>query len=437
MRAVTRTLLVCFWLSCCVPALIAGDSQSSTQNSPAEGSGPVAAEEAPTATVSGGNPSARLKVVFKQGKLAILANGCSLDEILRAVHQLTGATIEALPEVAGDRVVAQIGPGDPSLVLADLLDRSGVNFIIQGGRIKAIRRVIVMPVPVQAPPAGTDAVAVEPAAEVTEASAAPAVKAEPEKSPAETKNENAGEEKAAASASVADEKAAAIAAPDSASATNPDTNVASAGDGTKTQTDGTATTPADSPANPVAGNPAATPAEAAANGPPNDAATAPTDTVAAASTSDAPGADGSQSVATSPDDAAAQSADQNSPPPQVATLPDAIVSGFPSGSSASSSGGGFVGGNGSGSSPLVPDVTLPPVEQPAQNTVPAKETQPASGSNLSIPGIPQEILNQICQLYGGSCAQVQQEINNAPPPPQQVTCQRVVNVQTGSGHCAN
>jgi hypothetical protein len=77
-------------------------------------------------------PAAPPKVTYEDGMLAIAAQNATLGEILRDVHQLTGATIDIPPSGANERVVVQLGPGAPRDVLAALLNGTSFNYVMMG-----------------------------------------------------------------------------------------------------------------------------------------------------------------------------------------------------------------------------------------------------------------------------------------------------------------
>jgi hypothetical protein len=73
----------------------------------------------------------RPEVLFQNGRLSISASNTGLDEILRDVHKLTGATIEA-PANLRIRVTLSVGPGPASRILAELFERAYLNYVIAG-----------------------------------------------------------------------------------------------------------------------------------------------------------------------------------------------------------------------------------------------------------------------------------------------------------------
>jgi hypothetical protein len=76
-------------------------------------------------------PAAPPKVTYQNGLLTIVAQNSTLGDILRAVHKLTGASIDA-PTNPTERVVTRLGPGAPRDVLATLLNGSSYNYVMLG-----------------------------------------------------------------------------------------------------------------------------------------------------------------------------------------------------------------------------------------------------------------------------------------------------------------
>jgi hypothetical protein len=75
-------------------------------------------------------PSKPVEVSFRNGLLAIKANKATFAEVLSAVKQRTGADIEIPAGADQERIVADIGPGQPQEVIASLLNGSSFNFMI-------------------------------------------------------------------------------------------------------------------------------------------------------------------------------------------------------------------------------------------------------------------------------------------------------------------
>jgi hypothetical protein len=89
-------------------------------------------------------PASQPDVQFRQGQLMIMASNATLGDILRAVHQETGATVDVPPN-ATERVVGQFGPGPARDVLTSLLNGSHFNYVLLGAADNptALDRVIL------------------------------------------------------------------------------------------------------------------------------------------------------------------------------------------------------------------------------------------------------------------------------------------------------
>lgn len=71
-------------------------------------------------------------VSYQSGQLTIQSKNATLAQVLRSVQSKTGATFEIPSSANNERVVAQLGPGTPSDVLATLLRGSKFDYIILG-----------------------------------------------------------------------------------------------------------------------------------------------------------------------------------------------------------------------------------------------------------------------------------------------------------------
>jgi len=71
-------------------------------------------------------------VQFGNGLLAIHARNATLSEVLFQIQKGTGAEIAIPAGTEQDRVSADFGPGTPSDVMAQLLNGSGLNFVVVG-----------------------------------------------------------------------------------------------------------------------------------------------------------------------------------------------------------------------------------------------------------------------------------------------------------------
>lgn len=73
-------------------------------------------------------PPVEPQVKYENGQLTIDAANSTLEDILRAVRQQTGAQIE-VPE-ARERVVTHLGPGPLTKIMAQLLNGSRFNYVL-------------------------------------------------------------------------------------------------------------------------------------------------------------------------------------------------------------------------------------------------------------------------------------------------------------------
>jgi hypothetical protein len=76
-------------------------------------------------------PATPPQVSYGNGQLTIVAQNSTLSDILRAVHQQTGAIVET-PGNANERVMVHIGPGPARDVLASLLNGSHFDYVMLG-----------------------------------------------------------------------------------------------------------------------------------------------------------------------------------------------------------------------------------------------------------------------------------------------------------------
>lgn len=106
-----------------------------------------------------------VNVQFAGGQLSIHANNATLSEVLYQIQKKTGAEIAIPSGTEQDRVAADFGPGTPSQVLAELLNGSGLNFVVIGSATdpSALRSVILTRKSGEADPPGRFAQATPPA----------------------------------------------------------------------------------------------------------------------------------------------------------------------------------------------------------------------------------------------------------------------------------
>jgi len=109
------------WVSTKSPVRSANSSQATTITK-----GKVTASLPRVTPVNG------VSVEFANGMLTIHANNSTLSEILFQIQKKTGAEIAIPSGTEQDRVAADFGPGTPSEVLDQLLNGSGLNFVVVG-----------------------------------------------------------------------------------------------------------------------------------------------------------------------------------------------------------------------------------------------------------------------------------------------------------------
>ncbi len=73
-----------------------------------------------------------VSVEFANGLLSIHATGATLSEVLFQIQKKTGAEIAIPSGTEQDRVAADFGPGPAGEVLGELLNGSGLNFVVVG-----------------------------------------------------------------------------------------------------------------------------------------------------------------------------------------------------------------------------------------------------------------------------------------------------------------
>jgi hypothetical protein len=85
------------------------------------------------------------EVSYRDGKLSISSQNATLSQVLQSVRAQTGASIEMPGSASSERVVAQLGPGQPRDVLNSLLNGSKFNYVLLGiaGNPGAVQRVIL------------------------------------------------------------------------------------------------------------------------------------------------------------------------------------------------------------------------------------------------------------------------------------------------------
>jgi hypothetical protein len=88
-----------------------------------------------------------VSVEFTDGQLTVHANNATLSEVLYQIQKKTGAEIAIPSGTEQDKVAADFGPGTPAEVLSELLNGSGLNFVVVGSEAnpKILRSVLLSP----------------------------------------------------------------------------------------------------------------------------------------------------------------------------------------------------------------------------------------------------------------------------------------------------
>jgi len=95
--------------------------------------------------VTSSAPANGVSVEFANGMLAIHASNATLSEVLFQIQRRTGAEIAIPSGTEQERVAADFGPASPSEVLGQLLNGSGLNFVVVGSEAdpNVLRSVIL------------------------------------------------------------------------------------------------------------------------------------------------------------------------------------------------------------------------------------------------------------------------------------------------------
>jgi hypothetical protein len=91
------------------------------------------------------SPSSPPDVNFQGGQLTIVARNSTLGDVLNAVRQKTGASVD-MPPASSERVVGQFGPGAPRDVMAQLLNGSHYDYVLLGSPADpgALKKIVLM-----------------------------------------------------------------------------------------------------------------------------------------------------------------------------------------------------------------------------------------------------------------------------------------------------
>ena len=90
-------------------------------------------------------PSSPPEVSYQAGQLVIVARNSTMADVLNAVKQKTGASVE-MPTSSSERVVGKFGPGAPRDVMAQLLNGSHYDYVLLGSPADpgALKKVVLM-----------------------------------------------------------------------------------------------------------------------------------------------------------------------------------------------------------------------------------------------------------------------------------------------------
>ena len=90
-------------------------------------------------------PSSPPEVNYQAGQLVIVARNSTMGDVLNAVKQKTGASVE-MPPSSTERVVGKFGPGAPRDVMAQLLNGSHYDYVLLGSPADpgALKKVVLL-----------------------------------------------------------------------------------------------------------------------------------------------------------------------------------------------------------------------------------------------------------------------------------------------------
>lgn len=87
--------------------------------------------------------SQQAQVAYTAGRLQIVADNSSLNQILREIGRLTGMKITG--GVVEERVFGNYGPADPSTILSALLDGTGSNMMLRFDSARRPEELVLTP----------------------------------------------------------------------------------------------------------------------------------------------------------------------------------------------------------------------------------------------------------------------------------------------------
>ena len=90
-------------------------------------------------------PSSPPQVNVQGGQLTIVARNSTMSDVLNAVKEKTGASVD-MPAGSSERVVGQFGPGAPRDVMAQLLNGSHYDYVLLGSPADpgALKKIMLM-----------------------------------------------------------------------------------------------------------------------------------------------------------------------------------------------------------------------------------------------------------------------------------------------------
>ena len=114
-----------------------------TQPQPVQAA-PVPQQPLPPPTPENG-PSSPPDVTFRGGQLTITARNSTMSDVLNAVRQKTGASVD-ITTSSNERVVGKFGPGTPREVMAQLLNGSHYDYVLLGSpsNPNALNKIVLM-----------------------------------------------------------------------------------------------------------------------------------------------------------------------------------------------------------------------------------------------------------------------------------------------------
>lgn len=148
-----RSLLLLLVLTVCAANLFAAQTHRkshkpkpkavATQPQPVQAA-PVPQQPLPPPTPENG-PSSPPEVSFRGGQLTITARNSTMSDVLNAVRQKTGASVD-ITTSSNERVVGKFGPGAPREVMAQLLNGSHYDYVLLGspGNPDALNKIVLM-----------------------------------------------------------------------------------------------------------------------------------------------------------------------------------------------------------------------------------------------------------------------------------------------------